>query len=458
MRKRVTLALVLSCLLPATVHARQAPDDTALIRAIRANDLTGARSALSSRGHSSHEWAYGDAPLALAVDTQNPAMVALLLKSGADPDHADDLGLTPLALACELGDPGIVLQLVDAHADVRKAGPGGTAPLAVCARFSSAETIRRMLAAGAVPDSIDARGQTPLMWAASAGNEDAMRLLLDAGADANRVSQGGFTPLFFAIKSGRTEPVQLLLDAGADHTFRGPEKTSAVQLAMYQRNYGAAAILIKRGADVSARDRRGLQLLHQAAAAGDAGLVRLLLAEGADPNGLSGPSRIKWVTEANFGVPPPPVPPAPPLFIAAANGNAEVMKLLVQAGAQGRYVAGDGTSVVHAAAKGGSASALEYALNLAPDANHADAGGNTPLHVLLGNGLQPELESMMRVLARHGARVDMANKQGYSARDLAENSLSEVKEMFVKVFAGPIAILPARAQATPAEQPKPAIG
>jgi ankyrin repeat protein len=265
-------------------------------------------------------------------------------------------------------------------------------------------------------------------------------LLIKAGADVNRVSAGGFTPLFFAIKSGVLPATGALLAAGAKADYRGPEHTSAAQLAAYQHNYAAAALMVARGADLTERDRTGLQLLHAAAAGGDAALVSLLLAKGADPNALTGRSRITWVTEANFGRPPPPVPPTPPLLLAAAGGHEAVMKLLLAAGANPRFVAEDGTNVVLAAAQGGSAAALELALRIAPDANVVNAGGYTALHMLVGGGMKPELGAMMRVLAAYGARADIKSKHGLTAAAMAADGLTEVKALFLESFpatAGP---------------------
>ncbi|MEJ2409931.1 MAG: ankyrin repeat domain-containing protein [Novosphingobium sp.] len=420
----------------ATIHARTSSTPDALARAIRADDIASTAAVLEAGTSVNAALAYSESPLARAIETQDPALVTTLLRHGAKPDIADALDLTPLALACERGNGAIVDALLDARANVRKTGPDGTSPLAVCARFAPGATVTRMLAMGAKADAADARGQTPLMWAASSGNLDAMAALLKAGARVNRVTPGRFTPLAFAIKSGVPEAAKLLLDAGADASWRGPENTSAVQLAMYQTNWGAAALLVKHGAaDLSAHDRNGYQLLHVAAAGGDARLVALLLTEGADPNGLTGPSKIKWVTEANFGMPPPPVPPTPPLLIAAQNGQTGVMKQLAEAGANTAFVAENGTNVVLAAAHSRSPEALNYALGLAPDANVADANGMTPLHLLLYGGWHPQLEAMLRVLAEHGARTDIPNKSGKTAAQVAQGGLTTVRDVYRHVFA-----------------------
>ncbi len=370
-------------------QAGEAANDARLARAIRANDTAGAQFALARKANPNRRLAFGATPLGWAVNTQNPAMVALLLEKGATPNTADLDGVTPLALACELGDAKIVGMLLSAHADAKAHAPDGATPLARCARYGPPDAIARMLRSGAAADSLDSRGQTPLMWAAASGRVEAMAMLIKAGADVTRVSKGGFTPLFFAIKSGVLQATEVLLAAGARRDWRGPENTSAAQLAMYQNNFAAAAVFVERGADVSERDRTGRQLLHAAAAAGDAALVRLLLAKGADPDGLTGPSRITWVTEANFGVAPAPVPPTPPLLIAAANGHEAVMRLL------------------------------------------------PPLRVLVGGGDQPQLASMMRILAAHGARTDIKDKSGATPAKMADEGLSEVKAIFLQNFPEP---------------------
>lgn len=415
MRKAIA-PLVLS-LWAGTAMATPADD---LARALRADDVAGAEAALKAGAPPGARLAFGASPLHWAVETQDNALVALLLAHKADANAADDDGATPLSLACEHGDAGIVERLLAAGASAGATVAGKVTPLAICARHAPASTVAALLARGAPADAVDDGGQTALMWAASAGRADAVALLIKAGADPRRSTTAGFTPLLFAIKGGSRDAVQALLAAGADPGHRGPENTSAVQLAVYQKAWAIAAHLVSLGAaDLAERDRHGHTLLQAAAAAGQADLAALLIDKGASVDALSGPSRLVWRTESNFGIAPPRIPPQTALLLAAARGHATVMKLLVARGADPRFTADDGTNAVLAAAASGNAASLATALEGAPDANVANAGKVTPLHMVLGRVTDPDFSAMLATLASHGARSDIPDAKGRTAEDLA---------------------------------------
>jgi ankyrin repeat protein len=431
------LALLLG-LAAAPVAAQPVPADIALSRAIETGDNDAARAALAAHAAPNRRLDFRATPLMQAVDRQDAALVATLLVAGANPDLADEEGLSPLTLACQLGGAAVVDALLSAHANPRAALPDGASALHICARYAGAPVVARLLAAGVPADAPDSRGMTPLMWAATAGHSDSIALLLKAGARVNAVTLAGFTPLFFAIKSEGPEATLALLNAGADAAHRGPKNTNALQLALYQRNWAAAALLAARLPDHSPllveRDREGLPPLNAAAAGGDVALIRLLIAKGADVNGLSGPSTITWVTEANFGVAPAPVPPTPPLFLAAQHGHAQAMAALMQAGADPKFIAANGANLVIAAAHGGRADALALALARGPDVNTPDASGTTALHVLAEGDSGEDLAPMLAMMRKHGARADLADKHGKTPAMLAAGTLKEVKAAFVTAF------------------------
>lgn len=432
------LLLPLALIVPGPALAAGGEADAALVRALAADDVDAAVAALAQGADADAVLEYGETPLARAVETQDPSLLGALLAARAKPDQADAQGLTPLMLACERGNSTIVDKLLSAGANPRKAGADGATPLAMCARFADADAVRALMLRGAKIESVDVRGHTPLMWAASAGRLEAVSLLLKAGATVNRATPGGFTPLFFALASGKGDVVSALIAAGADVRHRGPENTNALQMALYQKNWDAALQLVGLGADLAELDREGHRPLHVAAAAGQTALIAALLAKGAAPDGLTGPSRITWVTEANFGMAPPPVQPTTPLLMAARAGKTEAMRQLVAAGGDKDFVDGAGVNVVLAAAGSRSAAALVYALDLSPDINTADKQKNTALHLLVGGGFHPELEAMIRALGSRGARLDLANAQGKTAVQVLSDGLATVQAAFHQVFPVPL--------------------
>jgi len=424
-------ALLLVCMpLPAMAHG--AGD---IARAIAEDDVDALAAALAHGGNANGVLEFGETPLARAVETQDPALVDVLLRAGATTDRADALGVTPLLLACERGNATIVTALVEAGAPVDQSNPDAVTPLAMCARFAEAETVSTLLARGAAADSGDLRGQTPLMWAASAGQLSAVSALLAAGAQVNRETPNGFTPLFFALASGKAHVASALIAAGADVQHRGPENTSALQMALYQKNWAAAEELVRLGGgDVAEPDRQGLRPLHVAAAAGQGALVAALLERGAEVDALSGPSKITWVTEANFGMPPPPVQPTTALMAAARAGQADIMWQLVRAGANEHFVDGAGVNLVLAAAQGKDPTALTLAIELAGNANAADRDKTTALHLLAGGPFFAELPAMLRVLAAKGARADIPNAKGKTALQILTDGLATVQAAFHEVY------------------------
>ena len=124
--------------------------------------------------------------------------------------------------------------------------------------------------------------------ALNAGDAARMReLLADGGPDlASSYTEDGWSMLHLAPNA---EIAGLLLDHGAEinaknrHAVYGPENTP-LAAQVYMRHRDVAALLLERGADVDQADRAGFTPLHLAAANGRAELVELLLAHGADPS------------------------------------------------------------------------------------------------------------------------------------------------------------------------------
>ncbi|KAI1824958.1 ankyrin repeat-containing domain protein [Xylaria intraflava] len=82
-------------------------------------------------------------------------------------------------------------------------------------------------------NDLDVLGYSPLHYAAQYGQKDAVSLLLRSGAQANIVTNDGLnsTALHLASKIGRLEVARILVDHGADHRVCDSEGYNPLQLA-----------------------------------------------------------------------------------------------------------------------------------------------------------------------------------------------------------------------------------
>ena len=370
--------------LPTAATAADAP----LIEAARSGDADLVAALLDQGADARAAEPDGTTALHWAARGASPDAVERLLAAGADAEQANRYGVTPLALAAESGEPAVVGALLAAGADPNTATPAGETVLMVAARTGRVPVLDRLLEAGATVDATESwRGQTALMWAAAENNADAVARLLAAGADVEARSSSGLTPLLFAVREGQIDAARALLAGGTDvntgvnnttagtgsYTPAATGHTSPLALAIINAHYELAANLLDAGADPNAYDARG-SLLHALAwirrpgsgrppaQTGDLDsldLARRMLAEGADPN-----ARILWQEipfEVDLGIvkPPPNISVgrnfisfvgATPFYLAAKHADLDLMKLLVDYGADPLTPTGQGVTPLMAAA------------------------------------------------------------------------------------------------------------
>jgi ankyrin repeat protein len=156
---------------------------------------------------------------------------------------------------------------------------------AVARHLGNPETVRTELDPACPPHT----RCKPVTIAAELGNPTVLRLLLEAGADPNGTNSVGDNALILAIINGNTQSVDVLLQFGANPNQPNSFGISAVSGVVMQ---------------------------------GDTKMLETLLAAGGDPNTMMAGGRGK---QSGMGV--------PLLCVAALAGQAEVMRLLVEHGA-----------------------------------------------------------------------------------------------------------------------------
>jgi len=208
--------------------------------------------------------------------------------------------------------------------------------------------VKAALKKGADANAKDDDSLTALMYAAMYAGADCIEILLAQGADPNAKSKSGVTALMLAI--GQVEKVRLLLEKGAEVNAKSKQGHTALSIAASRAagetsgKRGSAEVveaLLDHGADLSVAN-----ILGAAARSGDIAVVKLLLERGADPNsrnkiGGPAPMSAKRASELNKsgGMLTSPILGLPentdgtPLMYAAHAGNTEIIKLLLEKGA-----------------------------------------------------------------------------------------------------------------------------
>jgi ankyrin repeat protein len=384
----------------------------------------------------------GDTALHRAAHEGDVVSLERELDRGVDPDTTNRFGVTPLALAAHSGHAATVQRLLEAGADPNRASPAGETPLMVAARTGVVDSVVSLLEHGADPAARESwRGQTALMWAAAERHADVVGPLVAAGADVNEVSDAGFTPLMFATRLGHIETVDALLDAGADLHQTLPDGTSALVVAVINAHYDLAVHLLERGADPDASEQ-GWTALHQlvwtrrpntnknqhnpsprqSRRVTDLELVEALVAHGADVNARqTREPRDGYRNLLNrIG--------ATPFFLAAKVVDLELMRLLLDFGADPLVANEDGTTALLAAAGVGvwpneSAGSQEEALDavklmieLGDVVTTIDAHGDSAIH---GSVLR-DATALTLFLLDEGAELNHVNECGWTPLTIAQ--------------------------------------
>ena len=432
--------------------AQAAEPDHRLVTAARAQDTETVRSLLKEGADVNTRWPDGSTALLWATHWDQLDLADHLLRAGGDPNAANDQSVMPLILACENRSDAMVAKLLAAGANPNARQVNGVTPLMMAARTGRASIVKMLLAHGGDPNVVIAStGQTALVWATAESHLDVVRALIDAGADVHVRSTLGFTPLLFAARNGDLEAAAMLIAAGVSVNEVGADGTHALTLAIVSARDAMARFLLKHGADPNGT-LAGVPALH--AAAGNVSswlmhwrrlrrqssgaidgfaqserlpLVRVLLAAGADPNARIAADSLIYEIQRRYGARNPDSS-----GLGSAKGATALWVAVREAARQiGREVAArlgsrrnrSGTAQLTTE----PAEVVQVLLDAGADPNLATADGTTPLMVAAGIGSRtqdpdgeaglgaPAADAAMRMLVEAGVDVNAVNEANFTA-------------------------------------------
>lgn len=301
--------------------------------------------------------AAGDSRLIDAVKSRNIEAVRSLLKQRVDVNARQGDGATALHWAVHHLDDSVVDLLLRAGAKPDLADDTGATPLYLACLNRSAGTIERLLQARANPNATLVTGETVLMTCARTGEAAGVRALLARGANVNAIEPGhDQTALMWAAAQSHPEAVEALLEGGADVRARSRSYTQTVTSEVTQR---------------AGRE------------------------------------------ELNYTV---PRGGSTPLLFAARSGDAETVRLIVDAGADVNETLADGASALVIAAHSGHTRAATTLLDKGADPNAAGIG-YTALHAAV---LRSDLE-LVKTLLAHKANPNAQITKGMPVRRTSQD-------------------------------------
>ena len=196
--------------------------------------------------------------------------------------------------------------------------------------------------------------------------------------------------------NGNLESVLEDLVGGADVNFIGGDGRAALHSAARFGFFEICRLLIEKGADVTLRDGCGDTVLTSAARSGNLELIQYLLEEnGCD---IQARNRFGWT----------------PLYCSVLDNHPEVMRYLMEKGADIHTLTQDRESLLMSAAGFSFASPEEkletarFLLGIGVDPNLHDKNGETALF----RAVEKDFAEMAELLLKNGAKASQDNKKG----------------------------------------------
>lgn len=266
--------------------------------------------------------------------------------------------------------------------------------------------------------------ETAFHYVAVAGNSDVLNEMIshmtatEIQKALNKQNSNGWTPLLIASHKGHIELVNTILANHGRVDVFDVEGRSALHLAAERGYLQVCDSLLTHKAFINSKSRVGRTALHLAAMNGYADLVKFLIKE---HNAVIDILTLRKQT---------------PLHLAAAAGQMEVCKLLLELGANIDATDDQGQKPIHAAAQNNYSEVVQLFLETHPSLVMATSkDGSTCAHIAAAQGSVTVIEELMK-FDRQGV-ISARNKLNDSTalQIAAEGGHAEVVKALVRAGA-----------------------
>ncbi|PTQ41189.1 LOW QUALITY PROTEIN: hypothetical protein MARPO_0035s0001 [Marchantia polymorpha] len=279
---------------------------------------------------------------------------------GAAKCPPNDSGKTALMLASQYGKVEVVRTLLSHKADVMLRSEEGCDVLLYAARSDDLKVLELIIEA-VVKSVVDANSpwwQRTLIWASEIGHLSVVGMLLKYKIDVTLQNGDGHNCLHLAAKNSHFQFLEVILAKDTEGFVNSTTSAGETSLMLAAQNgdVEVAKILLKYNASVLECNENGWNCLHFAASQGK---IKVMLEI------LNHPDLEKLVdskTKAGRTA----------LILAAENGYADVVKLLIHKNCNELLCDDEGFSCLHVAAKHGHLEVLSHLLSEEGDQDYWD--------------------------------------------------------------------------------------
>nr|WP_253308677.1 ankyrin repeat domain-containing protein [Rickettsia endosymbiont of Ceutorhynchus assimilis] len=367
---------------------------------------------------------FGSTALHLAAKNKHIAVIQVLLKKEADINIADNDGYTPahyLKYLEYLKLEGLNIDHLNLNTDINNVNN-----ICLAAQNGDISAVNYLLTKNTDVNTPDHTKQTALHYAARNGHDDIVKLLLDHGANVNVITPDyGWTALHLAARNGYDGIVEVLLKHNADIiNIQTSFGSTALHLAAKNKHIAVIQVLLKKEADINIADNDGYTPAHYLK------YLEYLKLEGlnidhlnlnTDINNVNNIclaaqngdiSAVNYLLTKNTDVNTPDHTKQTALHYAARNGHDDIVKLLLDHGANVNVITpDDGWTALHFAARNGYDGIVEVLLKHNADIiNIQTSFGSTALHLAAKN----KHMAVIQVLLKKEADINIANNDGYT--------------------------------------------
>ena len=331
--------------------------------------------------------------------------------------------ITPLYCALEMGQSEVAKLLIERGADISKSDSENNTLAGLAAKFCTPDVLQLLSDKKELHVDKLKHGRSLLLSAAYREDLNSIPLLVENGVNVNEKNSFGDTTLSCVLQLARSpnsamEITKLLLKLGADINLKNDKFETPLQIACSVNLDKVAELLLEHGSQPNVKNAHdSYSPLHHAGQNDNANLVKILLQYGADAN-------IKCKDKPT------------PLHLAASLKSVHTAQVLLEYGVEVEAIDVSGRTPLASAALNGNLRMVRLLFKHGGSVHTKDTFGQTPLMLAVESIYHADTVTdkiaVVKTLLDDGSTVNATDEFGRSPLHYADNATRECFDLLLQ--------------------------